>query len=92
MSHDIHVMCDYPQAGQSFQRGNYHELDWFCNRGDQYDPDRHADIPIKRAGTFYFHYFATDDHDELVAFYCAIFEINLTFQLVHWVRIYRGWT
>lgn len=74
MSHDVHVMCDYPQAGQSFQRGHYHELDWFCNRGDRYDPDRHADIPIKRAGTFHFYYFATDDHDELVRMtYCNIF-------------------
>ena len=65
MSHDIHVMCDYPQDRELFQQGNYHELNWFCNHGDQYDPDRHADIHIKRAGTFHFRYYA-DDHDELV--------------------------
>ena len=66
ISHDVHVMCDYPQAKQPFQRDNYHELDWSCNRGDQYDPDRHADIPIERAGTFRFFYFSTVDNHESV--------------------------
>ena len=66
LSHNVHVMCDYPLVGQAFQRGNYHELEWSCNHNDQYDPDRHADIAIKIAGTFRFYYFATDNHDEYV--------------------------
>jgi len=66
LSHNVHVMCDYPLIGQAFQRGNYHELEWSCNHNDEYDPDRHADIVIKTAGTFRFYYFATDNHDEYV--------------------------
>lgn len=91
MSYEIHVMCDYPQTGQSFERGKYHELDWFCNRGDPYDPDRHADIPINRAGTFHFYYYAADVNDELVKVtLCAIF--RTVYFLVHFVDLDILWS
>ena len=64
ISHDIHMMCNYSKATQSFQHEICHELDWTCNRGDQYDPDRYADIFIVKAGILHFEYFATDDSDE----------------------------
>lgn len=64
MSHDIRVKCNYPQGGQPFQREKYRELDWICNRGNQHDPDRHASISFKSAGTFHFEYSATDDDDD----------------------------
>jgi len=66
LSHTVHVMCDYPEPGQTFQRGKFQELEWSCNHNDQFDPDRHADLVIKSAGTYRFHYFATDNLDEYV--------------------------
>lgn len=65
ISHEIHVMCDYPQAEQPFKGGNYHELNWICKH--QYDPDRYAKIVVNRAGTFHFKYYSRDDDDELVS-------------------------
>lgn len=64
LAHDIRLKCDYPQANQMFQRGNYHELDWICTHGNKHDPDRYASLFIKRAGTFHFFYSATDDDNE----------------------------
>lgn len=66
LAHDIHLKCDYPQANQTFQRDNYHELDWICTHGNKHDPDRYASLFIERAGTFHFCYSTTDnDNDSL---------------------------
>jgi len=59
--YDVHLYCNHPPPGKSFDRKKYYNLKWVCpTKGKCDNGDRYAMLKVHQAGAFHF-YLTYDD-------------------------------